>query len=161
MKKIVFSIVFLSGLSLASLAQEHNHQGGGGQHNGGGQHQGGGQGGGQRMTTQQRAQKLTQYMTTSLTLTADQQQKVGVLNESKAVQDSTTRAKYKADMQAGQTEMKANRDKYNTSLKTILTADQATKWEALKKQKKEEFQQAQASGTKPADNTGLTPEDVQ
>lgn len=160
MKKIVFSIVFLAGVSFASLAQEHNHQGGG-QHGGnGGQHQGGGQGVGQKLTAQQKSQKLTQYMTTALSLTADQQQKVGVLNESKAVQMDTIRSQNKGNMEAAKTQVKTLKDQYNASLKTILTADQLTKWEDLKKQKKEEFQKAKAAGTKPAD-TGLTPEDVE
>lgn len=85
MKKVILSIVFLSGLSFASLAQQpQNNQGGGqGKSNGQG---GKGKSGEQKLTVQQKAQKLTKYMTTELSLTTEQQQKVRVLNEAKAVQ---------------------------------------------------------------------------
>jgi protein CpxP len=164
MKKIVFSIVFLSGLSFATLAQQNSHQGGGqgGQHQGGGQggqHQGGGQGG-QKMTAEQKATKLTQYMTTNLNLTSDQQAKVLALNTSKAKQLDSIHAQNKGNMEAVKTAAKPIRDSYNTSLNAILTADQKTKWEELKKQKKAEFEKNRAAGTKPAEGD-LTPEDVQ
>jgi protein CpxP len=137
MKKIVFSIVFLAGLSVASMAQQHNHGEGQGQQN----HQGGqgghGGGGGQRLTTTQKAQKVTQDMTTQLSLTADQQTKIAALNLSKAQQDSTIRAKYQGNMQSAQTELKTAKSQYNTNLKSILTADQATKWEAIKQQRQQ------------------------
>jgi protein CpxP len=152
MKKIVFTFVCLSGLSLASIAQQPNNQGGQGQHT----HQGGGgQGQGES-----KAQRLTGFMTTQLSLTADQQQKVGTLNTSKAQQIAAIRTKYKGgDTTAARTEVKAVRDKYNTDLKAILTPDQATKWEAVKQQKREEFQKAKAAGTTPA-NSEITPEDL-
>lgn len=162
MKKIVFSIVFLSGLSLASLAQQNTHQGGQHQGNGqGGQHQGGGQHPqGEKMTAEQKATKLTQYMTTNLSLTSDQQTKISALNLSKAKQLDSIRTKYKGDMEAAKTASKTVRVDYNSSLNAILTSDQKTKWEAIKKQKKEEFQKNKTAGTKPTEGD-LTPEDVE
>lgn len=156
MKKIVFAIVFLSGLSLASLAQQNTHQGG--------QHPAGGQSSqhpkGEKMTPEQKAAKLTQYMTTNLSLTSDQQTKVSALNLSKAKQLDSIRTKYKGDMEAAKTASKAVKVDYNTSLNAILTSDQKTKWEAIKKQKKEELQKNKAAGTKPTEGD-LTPEDVE
>ena len=143
------------------MAQQPNN-GGQGQHNhpGGGGHGQGGQGGQGKPTTESKAQRLTGFMTTQLSLTADQQQKVGDLNTSKAQQIAAIRTKYKGtDTTAARTEVKAVRDKYNTDLKAILTPEQATKWEAVKQQKREEFQKAKAAGTTPA-NSEITPEDL-
>jgi len=159
MKKIVFTLVCLSGLSFASFAQQPNQTGTNtqGQHN----NQGGGHSGqGQKQTAAQKAEKLTQYMTTSLNLTTDQQSKVSALNLSKATQIDNIRTKYKDNMEAAKPELKVVKTDYNTSLNAILTPEQQTKWEALKKQKKEELQQNKTAGAKPAEGT-LTPEDIE
>lgn len=156
MKKIVFSIVFLSGICLVSFAQQHSRGGNQGQH---GQQGGKGPQGGQKQTAAQRATKLTQYMTTSLSLSTEQQSKVAALNASKAEQVDSIRSKYKGNMDGAKTELKTVKDSYNTSLNAILTADQKTKWEEIKKQKKEEMQKNRAAGTKPAEGD-LTPEDL-
>lgn len=156
MKKVIFSIVFLAGVTATSLAQ-NSHPGGGqgGQHKGGGQHPEG-----QKMTAEQKATKLTQYMTTNLNLSADQQTKVSALNLSKAKQLDSIRTANKNNMEAGKAAAKTVKEEYNTSLNAILTAEQKTKWEAIKKQKKEEFQKNKAAGTKPTEGN-LTPEDVE
>ncbi|ABG59100.1 hypothetical protein [Cytophaga hutchinsonii] len=159
MKKIVFSIVFFSSLCLVSFAQQ-NHNGNQGQHNGqqgGKAAHGGGQG--QKQTSAQKAARLTQYMTSSLNLSAEQQSKVAALNTSKAQQVDSIRSKYKGNMEAAKPELKTARDTYNASLNTILTADQKKKWDEIKKQKKEEFQKNRAAGTKPAEGE-ITPEDL-
>lgn len=111
------------------------------------------------MTPEQRALKLTQYMTTSLSLTPDQQTKVSALNTKKAQEIEKIRSSNNGNMEAVKPQMKAVKEQYNTSLNAILTTDQKTKWEALKKQKKEEYQKNKAAGTKPAEGD-LTPEDV-
>ena len=148
MKKIVFSIVFFSSLCLVSFAQQ-NQNGKQRLHNGGKGSQGGNQG--QKQTAAQKAIKLTQYMTSSLSLSTEQQSKVAALNTSKAQQVDHIRSKYKGNMEAAKPELKTARDTYHTSLNTILTADQKTKWEEIKKQKKEEFQKNRAAGTKPSE----------
>lgn len=112
------------------------------------------------MTAEQRAQKLTQYMTTTLNLTNDQQTKVLALNTSKAKQLDSIRAKNKGNMEAGKTEAKTVISSYNTSLNAILTAEQKTKWDEIKKQKKAEFEKNRAAGTRPAEGD-LAPEDVE
>ncbi|MBC7450691.1 MAG: hypothetical protein H7259_04310 [Cytophagales bacterium] len=105
-----------------------------------------------KLNPDEKAQKLTQYMTTELGLTTEQQQKVAALNSSKATQLAAIKTKYNGDMKAAQTELKPIKQQYNTSLKTILSPEQFTKWEQIKKQKKEEYKQKQGP---------ISPEDLE
>ncbi len=55
---------------------------------------------------EERAQKVSEYMTAELGLSADQQQKVSELNKAKATQISDIKAKYNGDMKAAMPEIK-------------------------------------------------------
>jgi Spy/CpxP family protein refolding chaperone len=155
MKEIVFTLALAACTTTLSFAQH-----GGGQHTqGGGQHTGGGAGH-TKMTAEQRATKVTQYMTTSLALTSDQQTKVTALNITKSKQLDSLRTANAANMEAAKPAMKKVKETYNAGLNSVLTADQKTKWEALKKQKRDEFQKNKAAGTKPTEGE-VTPEDVE
>ncbi len=165
MKKVVFIFAFIAGVSVSGIAQQNGNNGNKDQHKGvKGQQNASTQGkqssAEHKMTPEQKAAKLTQYMTTNLNLTTDQQTKVSALNISKAKQLDSIRTTYKGDMEAAKAAAKTVKVDYNNSLNTILTSDQKTKWEALKKQKKEEFQKNKAAGTAPKEGD-LTPEDVE
>lgn len=172
MKKVVFILALLAGASTSSFAQQaktnsnengktnSNEKGKINSTQKGGNGQSKQNSEGQKMTPEQKAEKLTQYMTTSLALTSDQQAKVSALNASKAKQVDAIRTKYKGNMESAKPELKTAKDQYNTSLKAILTPEQQTKWEAIKKQKKEEYQKNKAAGTKPAEGD-LNPEDIE
>ena len=147
MKKITLFIFSL--LAAASLATAQNTSGA---HGNSGTHANGGQ----KLTPEQKAQKVTQFMTTELGLTADQQQKVGALNSSRATQMQQIKTKYNGDMKAAQTELKPLREKYKADLKAILTAEQAAKWEQIKQARKTKEAQTK---TPPVD--GITTEDLE
>ena len=153
MKKIVFILALVAFTATLSLAQQPaQHTQGNGQHSGGAGHT--------KMTPEQRATKVTQYMTNSLVLTSAQQTQVTALNLTKSKQLDSIRTANSANMEAAKPAMKKVKDSYNTSLNSILTADQKTKWEAIKKQKAQEHQNNKAVGTQPAAGD-VTPEDVE
>jgi spermidine/putrescine-binding protein len=154
MKKIAFTLALAAFSATLSFGQhDEQHSQGGGQHSGGGA-------GHTKMTAEQRAQKVTQYMTTSLALTSDQQTKITALNLTKSKQLDSVRTANSANMEVAKPAMKKVKDSYNTGLNSILTTDQKTKWEALKKQKRDEYQKNKAAGRKPAEGE-ITPEDVE
>jgi soluble cytochrome b562 len=153
MKKIAFTLALAAFSATLSFAQQPaQHTQGNGQHSG--------EAGHPKMTPEQRATKVTQYMTTSLALTSAQQTQVTALNLIKSKQLDSVRTANSGNMEAAKPAMKKVKETYNTGLNSILTTDQKTKWEALKKQKRDEYQKNKAAGMKPAQGE-ITPEDVE
>ena len=165
MKKIVFIFVFIIGLSASGIAQQKSAKVGQDKNKDAkGQPNASGQGkqssAANKMTPEQKANKLTQYMTTALTLTSTQQTQVAALNTSKAKQVDSIKTATKGNTDAAKNQLKSVKSNYNTSLNNILTAEQKTKWEALKKQKKEESEKNKAAGVAPKEGE-LTVEDIE
>jgi len=149
MKKIAFILAFSTGCVLHLAAQtpqggnSNNNQQGQYNNNQQGQGQNNGQGQQNNKTPEDKAQKQTQEMTSQLGLSQTQQQQVYNLNLSKINQTNAIKAKYNGDMQAAQPELKPVHEQYKTNLNTILTPDQAAKWEQIKQQEKQQHQQQQ------------------
>jgi hypothetical protein len=165
MKKIVLIFALIAGVSVSSIAQKTSKKSAPapkkdvkGQSNA--SEQGKQSSAEHKMTPEQKATKLTQYMTTALSLTSDQQAQVSALNTSKAKQVDSIKTSSKGNTDAGKAQLKSIKSNYNTSLNNILTAEQKTKWEALKKQKKEESEKNKAAGVKPKEGE-LTVEDIE
>ena len=82
------------------------------------------------------AEKATMYsskMKTDLGLTDDQTQKLNAAKLDQLTQREAIKAKYNNDNKAGETEFRANNDKFKAAIKSILTPDQLAKLEASKK----------------------------
>jgi protein CpxP len=148
MRKIVFILTILVGSTLSSIGQNYPQQ------NIQQQQQNNPQGQQKtKQTPEEKAQKLTQEMTTQLGLSQTQQQQIYNLNLSKINQTSAVKTKYNGDMDAAKAELKPINEQYKNGLKTILTPDQATKWEQIKQQKKQEHQQQNQSNGNGGNNT--------
>lgn len=148
MKKIIFAVSLLIGIGFSVMAQTPSA----------------GKGSKQdpskpKLTPEEKAAKLTAYMTSELSLTADQQTKVAVLNTTNSKQVSEIRKKHKGNMEAAKPELKPLKEKYNTDLKAILTPEQNTKWTELKKKKREEMK-ANKEAAKVLEDNGISPEDL-
>jgi len=115
MDKIIFSISLLL-ISLASFAQPSDK------------------------TPQQRAQEKTQRLTSELSLTADQSTKVQNIFLQQETQAAAIKSKYASsdDKSGMRAEMKPIHEQTDNSLKQVLTADQYTKYQAIKEQHKGE-----------------------
>ena len=85
---------------------------------------------GNNLTAEQRAEKATQRLTKKLGLNADQATKVQAANLK--MQTAKDAAKANKDRAA----MKSANEAYRAELKTILTSEQYTKFEQMKKKRK-------------------------
>ncbi|RYU82796.1 DUF4890 domain-containing protein [Hymenobacter persicinus] len=96
-------------------------------------------------TPEQRADHMTQRLTKSLSLTADQSAKVRQLYLAQAQQKQANRAKYAtappADKAAHHAAMKADRAQFDAQLKQILTADQYAKLAQQRAERMEKHKQ--------------------
>ena len=81
---------------------------------------------------EQRAQHMTQALTTKLSLNADQSAKVHAILLSRAAQVDSLKANRSTDRKANMQAWKAIRIKTNAELNAVLTADQQTKFAGLK-----------------------------
>ncbi|NQW42162.1 MAG: hypothetical protein HQ463_01855 [Bacteroidetes bacterium] len=88
-------------------------------------------------TPEEIANKRADKLKTELTLSDDQRAKEYALELDRIIKVRATRAKYPTDKKAAHKEIKPINEASQTALKEILTADQITKWEALKKAQKE------------------------
>ena len=146
MKKIVFILTMLVGSTLSSIGQNAPQQNTPQQQNNPqGQQK-------TKQTPEEKAKKITQEMTSQLGLSQTQQQQIYNLNLSKITQTSAIKTKYNGDMNAAKSELKPINEQYKTNLNSILTPDQATKWEQIKQQQKQEHQQQKQSNGKGGNN---------
>ncbi|MCP2028847.1 biopolymer transport protein ExbB/TolQ [Flavobacterium sp. HSC-32F16] len=102
----------------------------------------------ERLTPEQRNEKQLQKLTSELSLNANQQAQVKQLlaersakaeklrEERKDKKDSSTKLT-EAEREAVKNELKAEKEANDAKMKTILTADQYTKWHSLKEKNKD------------------------
>ena len=88
-------------------------------------------------TPEQVATKKADKLKTELGLSDDQRTKVYAILLENTTKIQAIKAKYPNDKKAAQAEIRPLRQAADTSIKAILTPEQITKWEALKKEKKE------------------------
>ncbi|GAA6766103.1 hypothetical protein AAFH68_20430 [Flavobacterium sp. CGRL1] len=102
----------------------------------------------ERMTPEQRNEKQLQKLTSELSLDADQQAQVKQLLAERSAKAEKLRAERKdkkdsgtkptaAEREALKNELKAEKDANDAKMKTILTADQYTKWHTLQEKNKD------------------------
>lgn len=88
-------------------------------------------------SSEEKATKASQKLTTDLGLNAEQTAKVKVLIKTRLDAVATVKAKYTdAQKKERHKELKPIREKFRSDFETILTAEQKTKWEALKAERK-------------------------
>ena len=83
-----------------------------------------------------RANKDTERMAQELSLTADQKSKIYNINLEKAKALDAAKQKDGSNQQAFADDRKVIRTEREKEIKAVLTADQATKWEQMKTDKK-------------------------
>jgi periplasmic protein CpxP/Spy len=128
MKQVILFIAFTLAVSFSSFAQQQNKK--------------------QPKTPEERAEHQSQRLTKELSLSADQTSKVKAVLLQKDQQEETIRNKYAnaTDKKGEHTEMKTLREQKEAELKQIFTPDQFTKYEAMKKQHKENTHNNQTEG---------------
>jgi hypothetical protein len=89
-----------------------------------------------RMSTEERAKARTQRMAKDLGLSAEQLARVEALNLKHAKEGEAMRASDEKERAMRRAEMKDRKAAYETELKTVLTPEQFTKWEAKKDEMK-------------------------
>jgi Spy/CpxP family protein refolding chaperone len=110
MKKILLMITFLAGTAVFAQAQTQKAH----------------------RTSEQKAKFMTEALNKKLALSADQSAKVNGIFVKSAISMDSLKAHKSADRKANMQAHKAIMANTNASLKTILTADQQTKFAALK-----------------------------
>ncbi len=95
-------------------------------------HQGSDHKGKEHKTPAQKADHHAAKMAKDLGLTADQEARVEQLLVARQQESAALKAKYGTDKKAGRTDMQASRQRYQTELKSILTADQYAKMSQMK-----------------------------
>lgn len=88
------------------------------------------QGQGPQGTPEERATAMTGRMNEVLTLTAEQTPKIQAINLKRIQEQAAIREKAAGDREAMMTQMRALNEKYSAEFKTVLTAEQYTKYEA-------------------------------
>lgn len=88
-------------------------------------------------TPEQQADHFTRQLTQKLALSTDQAQRVRQLNLAYQQEQQAAKAKYGTDHKnlAKRQEMKALRDRFETQLRQVLSADQAAKYAQLREEK--------------------------
>ena len=87
-------------------------------------------------TPEQKAAKRSEMLAQKLSLTPEQKQSVYNLILDRTTKVEAVKAKYAADKKGMGKELKSIRDNFDTQMKSILTPDQATKWEQLRAEEK-------------------------
>jgi protein CpxP len=91
----------------------------------------------QQRSPEELAKARTERLTTVLELTPEQAAKVQALHLKHAQEAEAQRARMKAEREAKRAEMAKKREQQEAELKAILTAEQYTKWQAMREQRKE------------------------
>ena len=102
----------------------------------------------EKMTSEQKVNFMVKKMTTDLTLNEKQVEKVRVLVTNQVEKRETKKGelkendiKNKAEMK---TEIEANQTNMSVEMKKILTTDQFSKWENIRKERKEKLKEKMA-----------------
>ncbi len=103
-------------------------------------------------TPEEVANKRADKLKTELALTDDQRAKVYAAELDRITKVRAIRAKYPTDKKAARKEIKPVNDAFQTTLKGILTAEQITKWEALKAKAKEKRKGKKAAAANDEDD---------
>jgi len=90
-----------------------------------------------KRSPEEMAKVRTERLTTVLELTPDQAAKVNALHLAHAQEAEARRAQNEAKREAMRSEMEAKRERHQAEMKSILTAEQYAKWEALNAQREE------------------------
>lgn len=112
----------------------------------------------QGLSPEERAERETNRMTRELTLTTEQQSQFKAfalerINGIKSLQDKIKASTDQAEKESLQNEIKVVGEKFDTNVKSILTAEQLPKWEAKKEQRLNRSKPYQAKPRKvPANN---------
>lgn len=91
-------------------------------------------------TVDERVKARTERMTQELGLSAEQVERVEVLNREQATGVEKDRAAADQDRDARRAAMKDRRDHYEAGLRAVLTAEQYAKWQAKKEEGKKKLQ---------------------
>ncbi|WP_293871799.1 hypothetical protein [Flavobacterium sp.] len=99
----------------------------------------------EKMTSEQKVNFMVKKMTTDLTLNEKQVEQVRVLvanqvkkRETKRIETLDTKDKSKAEIKK---EIEANQTNMSLEMKKILTPDQFSKWESIRKERKEKLKE--------------------
>lgn len=118
MKKLFLTITVLGALTLSSVAQDGNKKAAGSQ---------------PQLTVEQKADKETAKATTALGLSDTQKSTFHKLalerfTANKPLRDKAKQSSDKTEKQSLQSQVKANNEKFFTSVNSMLTPEQQTKW---------------------------------
>ncbi|MFT4854847.1 MAG: protein CpxP [Algoriphagus sp.] len=119
MKKWILASGLVVMISLSSIAQQR---------------------GGERLTFEQRAARMTEKMAEELSLTADQKNQILSINLEHAKKRNQDRVEQQKESEARKAEMdeqRAEMRKQDELIKAILTDEQRTKWEEIKLSQKD------------------------
>ena len=103
-------------------------------------------------TPEEAANKRADKLKTELGLSDDQRAKVYAAILDRVTKVRAIKAKYPSDKKAARKEIKPINDAFDTTIKSILTAEQVTKWEALKAKGKEKRKGKKAAATSDEDD---------
>ncbi|RZL04812.1 MAG: hypothetical protein EOO62_20445 [Hymenobacter sp.] len=95
---------------------------------------------------EQQAQNQAQRLAKELNLTADQQTKVQQLMTAQRQETQAAIQGAGGDRKAMGQAMRTGRDKFNGQLKTVLTADQFTKYQQIMTQRREQMRERRQGG---------------
>ncbi|MCL6260063.1 DUF4890 domain-containing protein [Aquiflexum sp. TKW24L] len=98
------------------------------------------------MTPEQRAEKMTTKMTDELSLSEDQKQKIYDINLENAQKRQAQREAMQEEHKAKRAAMQAQNQVQNEQIVAVLTPDQKTKWEEVKKENRKEIRERSGSG---------------
>lgn len=153
MKKLLFTVAFMVGVSMfaQTASPNANEQGKSKSAKSKGK---GGKGKGQEkknMTPEERADKVSNRMKTELGLTDDQATKVKAITLTRATKMAEIRTKAKtegADKTALKAERKATHQAWEADLKGIVSAEQFAKYQAKKEERKKKLEERKKNAGK-------------
>jgi len=110
--------------------------------------QGGPRGGQQKesMTPVQRAERITIKMTEELGLSKDQKQKIYQINLENAEKRQAQRDAMQEEQKSKRTEMQAQNKARNERMEAILTSEQKTRWDEVKKDNRDKIREGSRRG---------------
>ncbi len=111
-------------------------------------------------STEEKATKAAQKLTTELNLSADQTVKVKDLIKTRLDAVATVKTKYtEAQKVERRKELKPIRQKFRTDLEALLTAEQKAKWETIKAERKTKRVEKKGGKTKKSEPSQNVKED--
>lgn len=105
-----------------------------------------------KKTPEEVATKRADKLKTELTLSDEQRSKVYTILLDNTTKVRAVKEKYPNDKKAAKAEIKPLRETCDASIKSVLTPEQVTKWEQLKKEKKEQHKEKKKQKKAGTDN---------